>query len=129
MKHIITSIVLFVLISCGSRSTVNNNQGADIVGKWKLTSYLVDIGDGNGTWQQTKGPEQRTIEFKSDGGFSDSENSNAHGYRLIAKDTIQFIQSNNSELYAVSILKLTDDSLVLRPSCIEACGERYVRIK
>src|SRR5687768_2070688 len=125
MKYLIAGFLFLALGSCQAPSGANRSE---LIGKWKLTHSLADIGDGKGTWQEASFENSRVIEFQKGGKFSDSQNQSIQTYTLSGKDTIQITRDNN-QTYSVTIVKLTADSLVLKPACIEACGERYVRVK
>ncbi|MCU7547545.1 lipocalin family protein [Chitinophagaceae bacterium LB-8] len=121
-------ILLTVLLcSCKLRSVHHTSQPAQLVGKWKMTQYYADIGDGKGNWQEAD--QQRTIEFRKDGVFIDSEHKNAGRYVLLDSTNIKVVPEDTTKAYNVKIIELNDTSLVLRPNCIEGCGEKYIRIK
>ena len=45
---ILLTVILFSLVAC--KKTVTQNSNSSIVGKWRLSEYLADPGDGSGTW-------------------------------------------------------------------------------
>jgi hypothetical protein len=54
-------LTIFILaIFCFGCVTTSNNQ---LAGKWKLSEYLIDIGDGNGTWQPATAEMQSITDF------------------------------------------------------------------
>lgn len=124
-KVIIIALALFIFFSC------SKNEDASLVGKWKLTEELIDIGDGNGAFKKVNA--QHSIEFFSDGTFS---------------ATTSLCQtpsgSGNNGTYSTDANKITPDNcvgndrsitfeiigqeLILDLRCIEPCKQKYVKV-
>jgi hypothetical protein len=116
-------LTIFILaILCFGCVTTSKNQ---LAGKWKLSEYLIDIGDGNGTWQPATAEMQSITDFFSDGKISSNDPlmKDADHFKML-KDSIQF---SGKQLNTYSYTLLHPDTLVIRPHCVEACGFKYVR--
>lgn len=115
---IILGLAIFA-VSCSK-----NLSKTGLVGKWRLTESLMDPGDGSGQW--TAPAENTVIEFtksgiiKYDGGESDN-------YKIV-NDSLLQISSSSSSTVNYSY-KVDGNKLFMRPPCIEACGDRYIRLK
>ena len=120
-KYILILGLAILAISC-SRNLVKTKTG--LVGKWKLTESLIDPGDGSGKW--TAPTENTVIEFTSDGliKYNTGESDN---YKIINDSLFQTSSSSSSTINYT--YKVEGNKLFMRPPCIEACGERYVRLK
>jgi hypothetical protein len=121
-------LLLTVLFcSCKLRSANNaSQQESQLIGKWKMTQYYADIGDGKENWVEAD--KERTIEFKENGAFIDSEQANAGRYVLQDSIHIEIIPHDKTKTYKMQIIELNAKNLVLRANCIEGCGEKYVRV-
>jgi hypothetical protein len=116
-------ITIVILLSfCFGCATSSKNQ---LAGKWKLSEYLIDIGDGNGTWQPATTDMQSITEFSSNGNIASNDPlmKDADHFKLL-KDSIQFT-GKQPNTYSFTLLHR--DTLVIRPHCVEACGFKYVR--
>jgi hypothetical protein len=119
---------LFLILTMTACLMHNSNDENKLIGKWKMTSYYADIGDGKENWQAADEQRQRNIEFKKNGEFVDSENDQLT--RFILKDSTHIVASSKDGLasFVMTIIQLTNKELHLRPNCIEGCGEKYVRV-
>ncbi len=115
-----------MMASCFLPGSNGNNK---LTGNWKMVSYYADIGDGKEHWQTVNEQQQRTIEFKQNGEFIDSENDQLIRYVMRDSSRIDIISKDNPQPYTMTIIQLTDTKLQLRPNCIEGCGEKYEKIK
>jgi hypothetical protein len=120
MKKI--AVLLFVMNSC----VAPNATRQSLLGEWQLTESLIDIGDGKGTWSKTTA--ETSVSFFDDGKLwsDDPFFSKATVYEL-KKDSITLSSSDTSFSYFLH--KQAEDTLILRPRCIESCGYKYVRLK
>src|SRR5688500_1823440 len=123
MKLVYNLMTILVVSSC----QFSPGQSPAIVGKWKMTHFYADIGDGKGTWQEADKQNTRTIEFKKNGEFIDSQKDKTGKYALLDSTHVEI--KDNSQSYKMTIVELGTDLLVVKANCIEGCGEKYVRIK
>jgi len=126
MKKILLLAGIAVCMAACKRSTV---ERSGIVGKWKLTEYLADPGDGSGTWQPANPSPPSYLEFKNDGTMSSYTpplQYAASHYRLTSDTTFTLIRGTDSirQYYRINGANLT-----IEGGCIERCGERYVAVK
>ncbi len=120
MKTYLIAIIILVVISI---SCNKNNAKTGLIGKWKLTEALYDPGDGSGQWTA---PSQTTIiEFTSRGIIKYNNNKPSVNYKVLSDYILEISSSSNT----ISIsYELNGNRLMLRPPCIEGCGERYIRL-
>ena len=124
------TIFLFLLSILATACTTTKNSGnATITGRWQLTHFYADIGDGKENWQPADTKQPRTIEFMGDSSYSDSGNKNLSKYILWDSTHIALMSRNNTDTVFMTIVELKKEELILRPNCIEGCGEKYKRIK
>ncbi len=128
MKNfILLTAILFSLADCqkATTQTVNNS----IIGKWKLSEYLADPGDGSGTWHAASSTLGSSyLEFKEDGTLNVSPlspNSWDH-FQLTSDSSIIFFSGGNQSSWGYHF---SNTLLTLYGPCIEACGERYIPVK
>jgi hypothetical protein len=123
-------VFLFAALMCSVTACKKNIQvdNSSIVGKWKLSEYLADPGDGSGTWQPADPLHPGYLEFKKDGTLSISPNNiyNSDHYQLISDSTMIFIRGSENFPMRYHFSKTL---LTLYPPCIEACGERYIAVQ
>lgn len=98
----------------------------EIYGKWKLIETMSDPGDGSGKYIKATG-EPKYLSFNKDGKLEGNALSlETFRYRILDSTRVEI-------LYYVYLppkvftYKLTDNTLELRPPCIEGCGLRFVR--
>ena len=131
---IILMISLFgsIFFSCKKNDSIETTT---LVGKWKLTEIYLDPGDGTGKFVKVNGG--KILEFSADGEVS----SNSSLCSMISngfmdKSTYTIVENSDQ----ISFLKIekcpTDYSFALQGnqltiyySCIEGCGERFMRIR
>lgn len=124
------SLVIFLSLifvglfsSCGSKLQLATSTNS-ILGKWKLTESLIDIGDGKGTW--TKAEMNHYVKFNNDSTIESNLYTDLKQYRLADSVTLIFVREDLSELKYRYAIK--DSGLELNPPCIEACGSRFIRV-
>lgn len=120
-RHFIILCLAILAIGC-SKNLVKTKTS--FVGKWKLTESLIDPGDGSGKW--TAPAENTVIEFTS-GGLIKYNTGESDNYKII-NDSLMQVSSSSSSTINYSY-KMDGNKLFMRPPCIEACGERYIRLK
>ena len=123
-NFILVAAVLFSLVACKKTATQFSNSS--IVGKWKLSEYQADPGDGSETWHSTASLNPSYLEFKEDGTLSVSPYSLSSWdhFQVTSDSTIIFFRGSDQFTRAYHFSK-TLLSLYNR-GCIEACGERYI---
>lgn len=122
-KAIIIAAVLFISLSCSRNG---------LVGTWKLTEELIDIGDGKGEFKEAT--TQQTIEFFNNGTYSstlslcqtpsgDGKNwtgtYSMKGNKIMPDDCPEDGRRINFEL--------REGALILNLACIEPCKQKYVK--
>lgn len=131
-----SSIIIFIvtlgfygLISCSE----DEEQPVDLVGEWKLTEMYLDPGDGSGDFTPVN--SNRIVRFFADGTISSNgklcemstnsdENSNG-SYDL----SNMVIEADCNFFGRDIIFELKNNSLTLSYPCIEACAQKFVKIK
>ena len=123
MRTLLVFALIIITTSCGSKVKDAQNP---VLGTWQLTESLMDIGDGNGTYNKVT--SDKTLTFEEDGSVVSNKNvcqgnfySDANVGTWNAED--QTFASGKCEAQYTVI----DDVLEVSYNCIEACGERYVR--
>ena len=137
MKKIKIFLIIFSLCAfkCSDEnSPVLENNG--LVGKWKLTEYLADPGDGSGKWQPATDDYSHIIEFHADGQFTEIKGKAQSsiplykGYKLKGDNQIEMLridESIPSHIWTYSDMSSTE--LTLSYGCFEACSGRYVAVE
>jgi hypothetical protein len=120
---ILLTVILFSLVAC--KKTVTQNSNSSIVGKWRLSEYLADPGDGSGTWHSAASLNPSYLEFKEDGTLSVSPYSvNSWDHFQVTSDSTIILFRGSDQFtrgYHFSTTLLT-----LSGGCTEACEERYI---
>ena len=127
MKNfILVAAVLCSLVTC--KKAVTQFSNSSIVGKWKLSEYLADPGDGSGTWHSTASLIPSYLEFKEDGKLSVSPYSvySWDHFHVTSDSTIIFFRGSEKFNMWYHFSKTL---LSLYGNCIEACGERYIPVQ
>ena len=111
-----------------------HNKGLE--GKWKMTDYLADPGDGSGKWQTVKDPMAHTIEFGADGKFTETKGEGTssvplfNSYKILDEQRIEMIPIDKSQKSHIWFYNNTaSDKLTLSYGCIEACSGQYVAVE
>ena len=125
-KVIFLAAALFFVAACKKATTRSVHDG--IVGKWKVSEYLADPGDGSGTWQPANPSNPMYLEFKSNGMLvaNPSGGNNFDHYELTSDSTLIFSGGNQN---AQRWYRLSDTSLTITGGCFEACGTRYIPVQ
>lgn len=110
-------ILILFNFACSEEETETS-----FTGKWYLTEYLADPGDGSGKW--TKAQDKRYMILNADGTISGNAFAVNSTYRIIDEKQVEFTSGNNIRIY---FYKFGPGSLELMGGCIEACGSRYKR--
>jgi hypothetical protein len=129
MKPVIFFTVFFAAFLGACEKSADSSIHDSLVGKWKLVEHLADPGDGSGVWQKADPLNPSYAVFKQDGTidavgwsprFSKYSVTNIEKFSLI--DTV----NQDSMHFRYSI---TPALLTIYPPCIEACGQRYIRVE
>ena len=130
-------LILFFIFAfkCSDDDTpVAENNG--LIGKWKLTEYLADPGDGSGKWQKVTDENSETIEFHADGRFTQIKGSGISSvpffdsYKILDEKRLEMgpiDKSSSPHIWYYSNLSATE--LTIGYGCIEACNGKYVAVK
>lgn len=136
-------MLLFAAFACQDETADPDDQNKlmltennGLEGKWKLTDYLADPGDGSGKWRTVTEGFAHTVEFRSDGTFKEvkgvamSSVPLFDAYKILDDQRIEMIpidKKQPSQIWYYS--DLTSGTLTLGYGCIEACSGKYVAIK
>ena len=124
MKNfILLTAILFSLAAC--KKIVSQNSNSSLIGKWQLSEYLADPGDGSGTWHSAASMNPSYLEFKDDGTLNVTPYSvnNWDHYQLTSDSTITFLRGSDQFIRWYHYSKTL---LTISGGCIEACEERYI---
>jgi hypothetical protein len=126
-KTIIIAATFLIFFSC------TRNENASLIGKWKLTEELIDIGNGKGEFKKVNA--QQTIEFFQDGTFSSTvslcqvpSGSGEKGTGTYSTDGNTIIPDNCAEDGRGITYEISGSELILNFSCIEPCKQKYVKV-
>lgn len=128
-RYLFLLLPLLILNGCATEST---GAGDPLVGTWQLTEQLIDIGDGNGSYQPVESGE--TLVFRADGTVTanfnfcnpiDGSSQLRSGTWSLEDGTLQPDCRPDRPLP----IALEGDVLTLRPFCIEQCGDRYRKVE
>jgi hypothetical protein len=124
-KVLVLAVLVCSVTACEKNIQLHNSS---IVGKWKLSEYLADPGDGSGTWQPADPSHPGYLEFNVDGTLTISPYNiyNSDHYQVTSDSTMIFLRG--SESFPMGY-HFSETLLTLHPSCIEACGERFIPVK
>lgn len=120
MKNILLLIAIVFAFSACQKAFINKG----LIGKWKLTEYLADPGDGSGTWQKADPLSPQSIEFRQDESliFSPGGIYDYNRYKITSDTTMYFFKGDDS----ISMrYRLSENVLIINPPCIEGCGQKY----
>lgn len=126
-KNEMRNILLLVLVAFTFAACKKDVQNSGLVGKWKLTEYLADPGDGSGTWQPADPSNPQYIEFKKDGtvNYSSTATNSSARYEITSDSTMTFFSDAGDSPFRY---QLSGNALSLTPPCIEPCGQKYIRV-
>lgn len=123
-------LLFFILSICACKKPIEHNN--QLAGKWKRTQIWVNPGNG-GSWQPDNSFPPFTIEFTADGKFvsNDYFYKDYNRYRMIDATTIELSSSIISTRPAVTIKVefISNTEIRMTYTCIEGCGDVFVRIK
>ncbi len=137
MKPLLFITLFFIafLLACDKKVFSEKKPDTDcatpIVGKWKLVEYLVDPGNGSGTWQPAPQTDGGFLEFKADGELIKSGfNLSIRHDRYLIKDSVSLMLYNAGTTDSSALrYSFKNCKLELNPMCFEACGLRYVPVE
>ncbi|MEL6810871.1 MAG: hypothetical protein AAFP76_06005 [Bacteroidota bacterium] len=126
-KFMLLLLGVFLCISCGSK------EDQALIGTWKLTEQLIDIGDGKGTFRKI--PSEKTIQFFSDGTFASNgymcqmfNTTGPEGLGTYSAEYKTLSPSNCKEEIMPIHYEVKNGSLILSYPCIEPCQQKFVKI-
>ena len=128
MKRSIALIVAIAAFAACTTQKTNSTTTPTLVGKWKLTETLADIGDGKATWQQVSKDSALVSEFRSDGSITGNAMPGTTHYAIADSAHLNMTIEHNTDPIDYRY-KVSKDTLLLNPPCREACGMRFVRLK
>lgn len=126
-KLVLVNLMALVIASC-------NKDEAVITGEWKLIAQLMDPGDGSGVFTEVE--SDKTITFFKNGKLESNQNlcsigsgsaEPSEGTYSMEDSTLIITTCSGSTAPEIGF-SVSGDTLILTYLCIEACGEKYVRI-
>ena len=127
MKKVIFYFAVLIFASACKKSTTPTVHNG-ITGKWKVSAYLADPGDGSGDWQPADPSVPGYLEFKENGSLIITPLSlnNFDHYELTSDSTLNFKKGSASfqRRYRLSTTLLT-----ITGGCDEACGTWYIPVQ
>ena|ERR1700730_7928707 len=99
-----------------------------VAGRWQLTEYIRDIGNGQSGWINAQDPEQ--ISFTTSGDFSANQyfplySRQFNKYRFIDSIHIELFSTQSEETVTFYYRRESESSLLFHPLCKENCARRY----
>jgi len=133
MKNIILLFGLVVLMSSCSNDDSGGDISTDLIGEWQLIEANADPGDGSGTFQPVD--SDKVVVFLSNGTVTsngsicilsiDSNNPTSGTYSL----SDSTISSSDCVADRDVEFEIVNSNLIMRYPCIEACEEKFTKIK
>ncbi|GJM34584.1 MAG: hypothetical protein DHS20C18_35850 [Saprospiraceae bacterium] len=125
-------LAIATVLSCTPKDGGHSENDA-LVGKWKLTAQLMDIGDGSGTFNPVV--SEKTIEFLADGSvtsngslcqMTDQPEQATKGTYATNDLTISptDCSTNGHKIF----YELKNSELIISYPCIEPCRHKYVKV-
>lgn len=111
------------------QSADTGTQKNNLIGRWQVTEYFQDYGDGTGKWITATEPEE--ILFTATGEFKASGNTPLASrgydrYRIVDGNQVELFSSSNGdnrETYYYN--RESGVQLLFNPQCRENCSRRY----
>jgi hypothetical protein len=125
MKKVLFFIlVLFSAVAC-KKSSTSPPVNISIIGKWRMTEYLIDIGDGNAKYRPADPSNIIYIEFKADGLMIITPNVlfATNHYEITSDSTMELGLDPDKH---IEHYELTPGMLTMYGDCYEACAQRFV---
>ena len=111
-----------ILLSFGCQKATNSS----IVGRWVLTDYLADPGNGSGTWQKADSRNPKYIEFTASGEYIPHDTTgNYNRYEILGDSAIRFTRTIPPTRQETVHYTFSPTKLRLLPLCMEGCGYVY----
>lgn len=134
MKKILLLVTgLVLVIACNNDDDNQTVVDGTILGEWALMEVLADPGDGSGTFQPVQ--SNKTLTFNSNGEVTSNGNICTINDETTVATNGTYSEDNHTitgncsfAAYPITYEIDADDNLILNHPCIEACGEKYVRI-
>lgn len=131
MLLLVTAIVL--VIACNNDDNNQTVVESTVLGEWTLIEVLSDPGDGSGTFQPVQ--SHKTLMFTANGDVTSNGNICSINLETAQATSGTFSEENHTITgncsavgYPLTYEVDANDNLIVSHPCIEACGEKYVRI-
>ncbi|MFD1258866.1 hypothetical protein ACFQ3S_18810 [Mucilaginibacter terrae] len=119
-------LLVFAFAACTTQKTSTTTP--TLVGKWKMTETLADIGDGKAKWAAVSKDSSLISEFKTDGSITGNAMPGTTHYAIADSLHLNMTIEHNADLIDYRY-KVSKDTLLLNPPCREACGMKFIRLK
>jgi hypothetical protein len=132
--NIIALGIFVTIVSCKKNNNAEGPYNDSIIGKWKIIEVYADPGDGSGKFRKTD--SKKSLEITSDSIFVKNGNvcninintqrEEKSSYVILSNNTRQVLKADicSTDLN----IKVEKGILTIYYSCIEGCGEKFVRI-
>lgn len=117
-------IALFFISSCKQDQPIDEN----VIGAWQHSETLMDIGDGNGSYQKVD--SEKTLLFTAYGTVISNQSiciGNNHKDATVATWLPEENKFSVDNCEATYELDPAQETLTVTYQCMEACGEKYIR--
>src|SRR2546423_3770338 len=99
-----------------------------VAGRWQLSEFFQDNGNGQGSWISAQDPEQ--VSFTASGDFSANQyftlyNRQFNKYRFVDSIHIELFSTQSEEAATFYYRRENTTSLLFHPVCKENCARRY----
>ncbi|WP_353719799.1 hypothetical protein [Dyadobacter sp. 676] len=143
-RILLTLIMLWTVAACKNETADPADDNAKrafkennaLIGKWKITEYLGDPGDGSGTYHPVEATMAHTIEFKENGEFVEEKGQGQssvpmfNAYKILDDKRLEMIPIDKkapSHIWFYS--DLSASKVTISYGCIEACSGKYVAVE
>jgi hypothetical protein len=125
-KILALNMIILTVISC------SKNDDNTLIGTWKLTQILMDLGNGSGTFKTVNSNKNLIFSnnrnLSSNGTICDMSietNTSSTGTYSEVNSTINSTNCQNNTIK----YELNGNTLILIYPCFEACKAKYTRVK
>lgn len=129
--QVLSTLFVFLLLFASCDKENVKLDAENLTGKWRLSAYLADIGDGKGKWKAVSNKDVRYVDFKADGGLAGDAFEGYISY--VIKDSVTITMTHKNQSIQNYTYGFEDGKLSMSPAgpimCIEGCGTRFEKIE